>query len=180
MYSKIFRSKKDQEILVRNGTADDAPGILAVSKAVINEEIYQLTSSGEFNLTLEAERKWVSSFQGNPNKILLVALVDFEIAGILDFSSGHRQRIAHTGDFGMSVSRESRGNGVGGALLQALLDWAKQNGQLEKINLQVHATNLPAQALYKKFGFEVEGIRKRDLKYGPNEYVDSILMARFL
>jgi RimJ/RimL family protein N-acetyltransferase len=98
----------------------------------------------------------------------------------VDFANGHRRRISHTGEFGLSVLKKWRGQGIGEILLSALLDWARSVPDLEKINLLVHATNDRAIALYRKFGFEVEGRRKKDLKLGPGEYVDSVLMGLWI
>lgn len=169
-----------QEVVVRSATKQDAQGILEVVTAVIGEEIYQLTSSSEFNYTVEAEEKWIDSYLTNPNKIIFVAEIDSKIVGMLDFSNGFRRRIAHTGEFGMSIAKTARDQGVGAILLQALFNWAAKHEIIEKICLNVHANNERAIALYKKMGFEIEGIRKRDLKYGEGEYVDTIVMGKFV
>jgi RimJ/RimL family protein N-acetyltransferase len=34
--------------------------------------------------------------------------------------------------------------------------------------------------LYKKLGFVIEGVRKNDLKYGPEKYVDTVIMGKIL
>lgn len=102
------------------------------------------------------------------------------LIGMLDFTPGHRQRIAHMGELGMSVGRELREAGVGGALMQCLLDWAAAHPVIEKVCLKVHANNPRAIGLYRKHGFQEEGRQAKDLKYGPNDYVDTVLMAKFV
>jgi RimJ/RimL family protein N-acetyltransferase len=42
---------------------------------------------------------------------------------------------------------------VGTALLQALLEWAESSPVIEKVCLDVFATNEPAIRLYKNLGF---------------------------
>lgn len=175
-----LKSKSGTEVVVRSATKQDAPLILDLSKGVIGEEIYQLTSGSEFKMTIEAEEKWIESHLTNPNHIILVAEMSSKIVGLLDFSNGHRQRIAHTGEFGMSVEKEFRDQGIGSLLLQVLIEWATQNKTIEKIGLNVHSNNERAIALYKNMGFEIEGIRKRDLKYGDGQYVDTTVMGRFV
>lgn len=56
----------------------------------------------------------------------------------------------------MRTSIEARGSGVASALVQHILDHAKQIG-LSKISLETGSANFfkPAQKLYQKFGFEV-------------------------
>ena len=131
-------------------------------------------------MTIDAEEKWIESHRSNLNKIILIAEVESKIVGILDFSNGNRNRIAHTGEFGMSVLKEYRNQGIGSLLLKALMEWAKQNSTIEIISLNVHANNERAIGLYKKMGFEIEGTRRRNSKYSENTYVGSVIMARFL
>jgi len=175
-----FKSKSGADVTIRSAYKQDAPMILDLSKSVIEEEVYQLTSGSEFKMTIDAEEKWIESHQLNPNHIILVAETRSKIVGILDFSNGRRNRIAHTGEFGMSVEKLSRNQGIGSLLLSALFEWASSNSLIEKIGLSVHSNNDRAIALYKKIGFEIEGIRRRDLKYGEHRYVDTILMGKFL
>lgn len=70
--------------------------------------------------------------------------------------------------------------GIGTLLLQSLIDWAKSTDKIEKINLKVHSVNEIAIGLYRKMGFDVEGVQKKDLKYGPEKYVDTILMGKMI
>lgn len=177
---KHFVSKSGDNVVVRSAAEQDASAILSLAKSVIKEEIYQLTSAAEFKMTVDAEEKWIRSHFENPHHLILVAVFDGEIVGMLDFSNGHRERIAHTGEFGMSVAKEWRGQGIGAILLSALFEWATKNEILEKINLSVHSNNERAIALYKKVGFEVEGVRKKDLKYKDGQYVDTVIMGKFL
>ncbi|MBK7960639.1 MAG: GNAT family N-acetyltransferase [Bdellovibrionales bacterium] len=175
-----LKSKSGVEVVIRSATKQDADAILELSRGVIGEEIYQLTSGSEFRMTIEAEEKWIESHLTNPNHIILVAELNSKIVGLLDFANGHRQRVSHTGEFGMSVEKSVREKGFGSLLLQALIDWAAKNEKIEKIGLSVHNNNERAIGLYKKMGFEVEGVRKRDLKYGDGQYVDTVVMGRFV
>jgi RimJ/RimL family protein N-acetyltransferase len=51
---------------------------------------------------------------------------------------------------------------------------------IEKIGLSVFATNLDAIRLYKRLGFVEEGRQPREIKLGPGEYADNVLMYRFV
>lgn len=172
-----LRTKNDREFIIRVATKPDAAGLLALGKEVMGEREFTLTEADELDLTVEQEENWIQEHLDNRCKIILVAEIENEVVGIIDFANGHRRRIAHTGELGMSVVKQLRGQGIGEALLSSLLTWAKENPTIEKVNLLVHATNERAISLYRKLGFQEEGRRKKDLKLGPNEYVDSVLMG---
>ena len=72
-------------------------------------------------------------------------------------------------------SADARRQGVGTALMQAAVDWARDAG-VRKLELHVFPWNEAAIALYDGFGFEREGYRKRHYRRG-GEFVDAILMA---
>ncbi len=178
--SRKLKSKSGEEVLIRTAVMQDAAAILNLSKSVIEEEVYQLTSVSEFKMTIDAEERWIESHLSNPNHILLIAEINSNIVGLLDFSNGRRQRIAHTGEFGMSVEKSARDQGIGSLLLQVLIEWATSHEVIEKLGLTVHANNERAIALYKKMGFTIEGVRKQDLKYRNDQYVDTVIMGRFV
>ena len=76
------------------------------------------------------------------------------------------------------VARGRRRRGVGRALLEAAVEWARASG-VSKLELHVFPYNEAAIRLYESFGFEREGYRKRQYRRGQ-EYVDAILMAYFI
>jgi RimJ/RimL family protein N-acetyltransferase len=80
----------------------------------------------------------------------------------------------------MAVLRPWRSQGVGTAMLECSLEWAKANRQIEKIGLEVFDSSEPAIRLYRKYEFVEEGRRPKDIKVGPGKYHDVILMYRFV
>jgi RimJ/RimL family protein N-acetyltransferase len=83
------------------------------------------------------------------------------------------------GEFGMLVDRDWRGCGVGSALLQATVEWARGHG-LHKLCLEVFAQNSAAIALYRKYGFMEEGRRMKQYRRDSGELWDSIVMGLLL
>ncbi len=81
---------------------------------------------------------------------------------------------------GIAVVKNWRGQGVGTALLQMLLDWAQASPAIKKVCLDVFATNDAAIRLYPKLGLIEEGRRQRDIKRGFEDYVDTVTMYRFV
>jgi RimJ/RimL family protein N-acetyltransferase len=80
----------------------------------------------------------------------------------------------------MSIQEQFTNIGIGSSLIKKLLEWAKKDSGIEKISLEVFSNNKRAIHLYTKLGFAEEGRRKKQVKLGPNEYIDDILMSKFI
>lgn len=77
--------------------------------------------------------------------------------------------------YGFSVDPEHQGHGVGSALLGAVRQRAAAR-QARRITLRVLGTNTRAQALYRRHGYQVEGILRAEF-FLQGQYVDDVLMA---
>ena len=106
------------------------------------------------------------------------AIAGDRVVGWCDLFPEENPRQRHRGTLGMGLLSEFRRQGLGSALLASVLDHAKNFG-LEKAELQVYTSNLPAIALYEKFGFEREGLIRRYRKLDGCTY-DALAMAKFL
>lgn len=101
-----------------------------------------------------------------------------EAVGNLDLHTfPNRPRIRHVGGIGMAVRDDCQGKGVGSALMKAALDLADNWLGLKRVELTVFVDNEPATALYKKFGFEVEGTQRMHA-FRDGACVDAYAMAR--
>ena len=78
-------------------------------------------------------------------------------------------------DLGLMVAASHRRRGIGRALLEQAVVWARDAG-VRKLELHVFPWNEPAIRLYEPFGFEREGLRREHYRRG-GEFVDAILMA---
>jgi RimJ/RimL family protein N-acetyltransferase len=54
------------------------------------------------------------------------------------------------------------------------------NPIIEKVSLDVFATNHGAIRLYKRLGFVKEGLRPKEIKFGPGRYADGLTMYKFV
>jgi RimJ/RimL family protein N-acetyltransferase len=78
------------------------------------------------------------------------------IYGHLDLTGGRLPAELHRATLGMGIERAARGRGLGRALIQAAIAWARAHG-LAWIDLGVFAHNAPARALYASMGFVQTG-----------------------
>jgi len=135
-----------------------------------------LNTVEEYKITVEDEKTWINSFSQNPSAIALIAEMNKEIVGFLFFISQAKKKNSHTGEFGVNVHPDYQARGVGRALIATLLNWAKENSRIEKVFLNVFATNINAIALYKSMGFIEEGRHVKAIKQFTGEYVDIVQM----
>lgn len=171
-----YFTKDGRLITIQNPTLENAAELIAYSKTVFSSTDQLLTIVEEYTITVEKEREWIKSLNDNPNALLLIATVNHTIVGFLFFIPNAKRKIAHTGEFGVNVHPDYRGIGIGRELVNRLLQWAKQNRQIEKVVLQVFATNEGAIGLYKKMGFVEEGRFKKAIKQPDGTYVDLLQM----
>ncbi len=109
---------------------------------------------------------------------MLVAVVDGKVVGNLGLHPAAKQvRRRHVGAIGMAVHDTYQGKGVGSALMAAALDLADNWLQYSRLELEVYVDNKAGIALYKKFGFVVEGTHPND-SFRNGEFVDCLSMGR--
>lgn len=103
---------------------------------------------------------------------------DDTVVGWADALPKTRPAQAHSAILGMGLLPLFRGQGIGALLLRATLDAAAAKG-LHRIELTVRESNLNAIALYKRFGFALEGMHK-DAVCIDGRYENALCMARLI
>ena len=78
--------------------------------------------------------------------------------------------------WGVYVTPAARGQGLGRALLTAVVQAGREAG-LEQLQLRVVAENAAAMAVYAGLGFRPYGMEWRALRLGPGQYADEALLA---
>ena len=109
----------------------------------------------------------------------LVALDAGEaVVGWCDIMRFELEGFRHAGRMGMGLLSHVRGRGLGHRLASAALEQARAQG-LERVELDVFASNARAAALYRRLGFVEEGVKRRARKL-DGTYDDDVLMALLL
>ncbi|TAA43724.1 GNAT family N-acetyltransferase [Corallincola spongiicola] len=107
----------------------------------------------------------------------LVAYSGEDLVSTGSLLTNQNPRRKHSAELAITVAPEWQGKGIGSQMLALLLAQADNWLNLLRIELVVFADNQAGIALYKKYGFEVEGLRKADA-FKNGEYCDSYMMAR--
>jgi putative acetyltransferase len=138
-----------------------------------------LVYPGTLQLPYPSPEMWRKRLAEMPDTdILLVATSNGEVVGHAGLHSvGKSQRRAHAMMLGITVSAEWQGKGIGRMLMKALLDVADGWLNIFRIELSVFTDNERAIALYREFGFEIEGTH-RAYALRDGRYVDGYSMAR--
>jgi RimJ/RimL family protein N-acetyltransferase len=169
------RLKDGRSAIIRRATPDDAAAITEFVNLVGAE--LQFTLRERATWTLEEERATLAAAV-DPASAFFVAEIAGRLSGLLNVARGRWTKDFHAAEFGMSCRPDDRGVGLGTALLQAGMEWARSAG-VRKLNLEVFATNERAIALYRKAGFVEEG-RRRGQYLINGVPVDSLLMSIWL
>ena len=100
-----------------------------------------------------------------------------QLVGIASFRRVSSIKMRHKAIiWGMYVPRELRKEGIGKALMQAAIEYAKTLPDLEQINLAVVLTSREARHLFISLGFETYGLERHALKL-HDRYFDQELMS---
>ncbi len=164
------------QVHIRRAGPKDTEAVIAGMNAVCAEDKYFYAEQYIPTPQWEAVLRCPDTV---PDHLLLVAELEGQFVGAgRVFPGPWGPKDHHTAEIGLFVLKPFRNQGIGTRLLASMLDWARDT-DYEKVTLSGLATNERAIHLFKKFGFVVEGVRRRQFKVGQ-EYVDELLMAKFL
>lgn len=155
-----------RRLTLREAEVEDAATVLNHLAAVAGETDFLTFGKRELEISLDEEEDYIDSYLESSCELMLIALIDARLAGVLTFAGSPRPRLRHTGEHGLSVRKADWGQGVGGAMLDALIGWARATGVITKLNAKVRTDNDRALALHRKKGFVVEGTISRELQIG--------------
>ena len=88
------------------------------------------------------------------------------------------QKFAHQCLFAIIVDEKHRNQGIGRALLERMIEAAKNQFNIEILHLEVYEGN-PAIRLYERMGFREFGRQPKFIKIN-GEYLDKIMMQKDL
>ena len=177
-YSSQITLKNGDVVSLRYPAYEDAAELREYINRIVAEDTRILL---DHTVTLEEEQEYLSSFLASMEKddaIKLFVVHDGMIVGAADI---RRQlfKQKHVGMFGISISKDFRGMGLGREIMKVLLGQAKSVMDVEMVILSVNAENVAALSLYKSLGFVESGVTpKAFLQNG--KYEDLVSMYKML
>ncbi len=143
-----------REMTIRNMAAQDVAAVAELEKACFSMPWDEASIASELE---------------NPLSLWLVAERDGVLLGYV----GSQTVLDESDVMNVAVAESARGEGIGRALMQALMGRLATLGS-EKLTLEVRASNMPARGLYAKLGFSEVGLRKNYYR-APRE--DALILS---
>jgi RimJ/RimL family protein N-acetyltransferase len=162
--------------LIRPAEPRDAAALVDLALAVGSEPEGWLVSTNDWR-SVGDERRYLKALRRYPHAAVFVAEAPGgEVVARLSLARDPHPASEHVADIGLMVAQPYRRHGIGSALLEAAVGWARRSG-VSKLELHVFPYNEAAIRLYERFGFEREGYRRNHYRRGNGQLVDAILMA---
>jgi putative acetyltransferase len=161
---------------IRRGRRSDVPSFIDMWRGVVAERRYVRTES--VNRSRRYYRRRYFKNNWTDREASIVAVSAGRVVGHLHVLREDSPVTRHVASLGMSVAADWRGRGVGSALMAECIRWARAMA-VEKLSLSVYPDNERARSLYRKFGFQEEGVLTGHSKKAIG-YRDEIVMGLWL
>ncbi|MDY1544322.1 GNAT family N-acetyltransferase [Lactiplantibacillus pentosus] len=143
----------EEVVDVRPAEVTDAAQLLALLAQLGRESNTFTVDDGIEELSETDEAEQIERISGTTTNVIFVAALGDRLIGVstvqasTDFSAAQ-------GEVGVAVLKEFWGMGLGTALVEEILDWARNYSSLERLVLTVQLRNTRAAKLYQYLGFE--------------------------
>lgn len=176
---KEIKLKNGKTAILRSPIKEDAQAMIDYLNIIGGESDFITFGKNEFSMSVEAEQDYIERINSMDNSKNILIIIEDEIVGIASITSVQKERMKHNGTLGISIRKKYWGIGLGSEIMAYLIDWAKSNKITKKINLLVREDNIRGVKLYEKFGFEKEGLLKKDICVN-GVYYNTIAMGLYI
>ena len=175
-----IKDKLGRTVILRNARPEDSAALIEYLRTTSAETPYLIREPEEITITEEQENQFIQAKIDAECELMLVAFIDGKHIGNCSLMSiAPYKRYSHRCDVAIALYKEFCGCGIGKAMLQTVLDVAKNIGY-EQAELEVMAENKDAIAMYEKLGFKRFGTFPDNMKYAEGSYMDAYWMMKKL
>lgn len=179
-------------VTIRSALAEDAAAVVEAAKRIFGQTDMVLTQADEFTISVEDEAALLAKRAESATGLYVIAEVHgpeahatphgpegraTRIIGIAGMDPAARKRAMHNVTLGIMVDSAWHRKGVGDAMMEVLMRWARGNPAVRRVQLEVVATNAHAVRLYERHGFVTEGRRRGVFQRQPGVFEDDLIMA---
>lgn len=172
------KNKQQDILIIREAELEDARAFINLQETIYSETDFMLYGKSDTQMTVQSIRKIMTSWKNSTNSILLLAIMNGQLAGYVQFTGGPAPRALHRASVVIGVKQDFAKKGIASSLMIQGERWAKEVG-ISKLELTVIKENMNAQKLYQKLGFENEGLRKNALIINGH-FVDEFHMGKLI
>ena len=165
-------------MIIREIRVDDAAEFIALIKEVEAKSSFMLMEPGERITTPEQQAKQLERIEKQSNATILAAEEHGKLIGYLLAMGGTVKKTKHSAYLAIGILEDFRGKGIGSALFEHIEDWALKN-KISRLELTTVIENQAGVALYKKSGFDIEGVKRNSLMINGKLY-DEYFMSKLL
>ncbi|MFE3401321.1 MULTISPECIES: GNAT family N-acetyltransferase [Streptomyces] len=162
-------------MLIREATSEDWPAIWPFFHAIVSAGetlTYPLDLSEE-----DAEGWW---FVAAPSRVVVAVNDDGTVLGTAKMNRNHMGNGSHIASATYMVDPAHSGRGVGRALCEYSVDWARAEGYRAMQFNAVVESNTHAVKLYRSIGFDVIGTLPEGFNHPTQGYVGLHIMHKAL
>ena len=176
LYNKRISLRDGRTCILRNGDAQDGQALFDNFMLTHAQTDWLLSYPDENSMNAAQEAAFLKEKAMSPNEIEIIAEIDGRVVGSAGIERvGHKDKVKHRAEFGISVDKDCWGLGVGRALTRACIECAKAAGYLQ-LELQAVEANERAVALYRSEGFVEYGRNPRGFRSRINGWQPILLM----
>ena len=115
----------EYELLIREAEPSDAAELVTfLNRVSVETDFTSLDRNGILMTDTEMEL-FLDKQAHSENQITLLALLNDEIAGLVNITADQRKRVRHIGDLFIVIGKKYWNNGLGSLLLEEVIEWAQ-------------------------------------------------------
>lgn len=177
--SNISKNDENQSAyIIRAIEASDARSFIHLQEDMFQQTDFMYNMKDELDLTVQQLRKDLVYWKQLKNRTILLCILNGIFAGYAVIHGYKHSKAKHVASVHLAVKEEHQRQGIGSELMKAVERWSKQR-DITRLEVSVMEHNESALNLFKKIGFQQEGIRQNAIKLNDT-YINEHSLSKIL